>query len=91
MAQLLYLKLDRLVSNKDAIQDAFLSSKRAQGLAKMAHNDLRNKSKICDDLKSNAIKENAKDTSRYTREATKEKDDNELNKIEDRETKKALE
>jgi len=79
------------VSNKDAIRDAFLSLERAQGLAKIAHNDLRNESKICDDLKSNAIKKNAKDTSKYTREAIEEKDDNELDEIENRETKKALE
>ena len=57
----------------------------------MTHNDLRNKSEICDNLKSNAIKKNAKDISKYTRKATKEKDDNELNKIKDKETKKALE
>ena len=57
----------------------------------MTHNDLRNESEICDNLKSNAIKKNAKDISKYTRKATKEKDDNELNKIKDKETKKALE
>ena len=57
----------------------------------MTHNDLRNESEICDDSKLSAIKKNAKDISKYTREATKEKDNNKLDKIEDRETKKALE
>jgi len=57
----------------------------------MTHSDLRNESEMCDDSKSSAIKKNVGDTSRYTREATKEKDDNELDEIEDRETKKALE
>jgi len=56
----------------------------------MTHNDLRNESEICDDSKSSAIKKNAKDTSRYIRKAIKEKDDNELNEIKDREIKKAL-
>jgi len=91
LAQLLYLKLNKLVSNKNAIQDAFLSLKRTQNLTKMTHNDLRNESKICDDLKSNAIKKNARNTSRYTKKVAKEKDDSELNEIKDRETKKALE
>jgi len=91
LAQLLYLKLNRPVSNKDAIRDAFSSLERAQGLAKMAHSDLRNESEVCDDSKSSAVKENAGDTSGYTREAAKEKDDSELDEIEDRETEKALE
>jgi len=38
-----------------------------------------------------AIKENAKDTSKYIREVAKEKDNNKLDKIKDKETKKALE
>jgi len=84
------LRLNTSISNKNAIRDAFLSSKQAQDLAKIIYNNLRNKSKICDDLKSNAIKENTKDTSKYTREATKEKDNNKLDKIKDRKTKKAL-
>jgi len=58
---------------------------------KMTHSDLRNENEICDDSKSSAIKKNAKDTSRYTREAIEEKDDNELNEIKDREIEKALE
>jgi len=91
LAQLLYLKLDKLVSNKNAIQDAFSSSKRTQGSTKMAHNDLRNESEICDDSKSNAIKKNARDISKYTKKVAEEKDDSELDEIEDRETKKALE
>jgi len=57
----------------------------------MTHNDFRNENEMCDDSKSSAIKKNAKDTSRYTREATKEKDDNELDEIKDREIEKALE
>jgi len=57
----------------------------------MTHSDLRNENEICDDSKSSAIKKNAKDTSRYTREAIEEKDDNELNEIKDREIEKALE
>jgi len=57
----------------------------------MTHNDLRNKSEICNDLKSNAIRENARDTTRYKREVAKEKDDNELNEVEDKEIEKALE
>ncbi len=89
MTQLLYLKLNKFISNKDAIQDAFLSLERTQDLTKITYNDFRNESKICDDLKSNAIKKNAKDTSRYTRKATKEKDDSELDEIEDKEIKKA--
>jgi len=91
LAQLLYLKLDRPVSNKDAIRDAFSSPERAQGSAKMAHSDLRNESEVCGDSKSGAVKENAGDTSRYTREAAEEKDDSELDEIEDRETEEALE
>jgi len=42
-------------------------------------------------LKSNAIKKNARDTSRYIKKATKEKNNSELDEIENRETKKALE
>jgi hypothetical protein len=57
----------------------------------MAHSDLRNESEICGDSKSGAAKENAEDTSGYTREATEEKDDSELDEVEDRETEKALE
>jgi hypothetical protein len=45
---------------------------------------------ICDDLKSIVVKENARDSTRYTREVVEKKDDNELDEIEDRETKKAL-
>jgi hypothetical protein len=90
LAQLLYLRLDKPVSNEDAIWDAFLSLEQAQDLAKITYNNLRNKSKICDDLKSSAIKENAEDTSKYTREAVEEKDNSKLDKIEDRETEKAL-
>jgi len=85
------LKLNKSISNKDAIQDAFLSLERTQDLTKMTHNDLRNENEICDNLKSNAIKKNAKDTSRYIRKAIEEKDDNELDEIKDKETKKALE
>lgn len=90
MTQLLYLKLDKFISNKDAIRNAFLSLKRTQDLTKITYNDLRNKSKIYDNLKSNAIKKNAKNTLRYIRKAIKEKDDNELNEIKNKETKKAL-
>lgn len=57
----------------------------------MAHSDLRNESEVCGDSKSGAVKENAGDTSRYTREAAEEKDDSELDEIEDRETEEALE
>jgi len=45
---------------------------------------------ICDDLNSIVVKENARDSTRYTREVVEKKDDNELDEIEDRETKKAL-
>ncbi len=85
------MKLNKSISNKDAIQDAFLSLEQTQDLTKMTHNDLRNKNEICDNLKSNAIKKNAKDTSRYIRKAIEEKDDNELDEIKDKETNKALE
>lgn len=91
MIQLLYLKLNRFVSNKNAIRDAFLSLKQTQDLAKITYSNLRNESKICDNLKSNAIKKNAKDISRYTREAAKKKDNSKLDKIKDRKTKKKLE
>jgi len=85
------LKLNRFVSNKNAIRDAFLSLKQTQDLAKITYSNLRNESKICDNLKSNAIKKNAKDISRYTREAAKKKDNSKLDKIKDRKTKKKLE
>jgi len=85
------LKLNRSVSNKNAIRNAFLFSERAQDSAKITYSNFRNESEICDDLKSNAVRENAEDTSEYTRKAAKEKDDSELNKIENRETKKVLE
>lgn len=91
MTQLLYLKLDRPVSNKDAIRDAFSPPERAQGSAKMAHSDLRNESKVYGDSNSGAVKENAGDTSGYTKEAAEEKDGSELDEIEDRETEVALE
>ncbi len=91
MIQLLYLKLNRFVSNKNAIRDAFLSLKQTQDLAKITYSNLRNESKICDNLKSNAIKKNAKDISRYTREAAKKKDNSKLDKIKDRKTKKKFE
>lgn len=85
------MKLKRFVSNKNTIRDAFLSLERAQDSTKIIYSNLRNESKICDDLKSNAIKKNARDTSRYTKKATKEKNNSELDEIENRETKKALE
>jgi len=91
LIQLLYLKLNRFVSNKNAIRDAFLSLKQTQDLAKITYSNLRNESKICDNLKSNAIKKNAKDISRYTREAAKKKDNSKLDKIKDRKTKKKFE
>lgn len=91
MIQLLYLKLNKFVSNKNAIRDAFLSLKQTQDLAKITYSNLRNESKICDNLKSNAIKKNAKDISRYTREAAKKKDNSKLDKIKDRKIKKILE
>jgi len=85
------LKLNKFVSNKNAIRDAFLSLKQTQDLAKITYSNLRNESKICDNLKSNAIKKNAKDISRYTREAAKKKDNSKLDKIKDRKIKKILE
>ncbi len=91
MAQLLHLKLEKPVSNEDTIRDVFSSPQRAQGSAKMAHSDLRNESEVCDDLKSGPVRENAGDTTGYTREAVEEKDDGELAEIEDRETEEALE
>jgi len=91
LIQLLYLKLNKFVSNKNAIRDAFLSLKQTQDLAKITYSNLRNESKICDNLKSNAIKKNAKDISRYTREAAKKKDNSKLDKIKDRKIKKILE
>jgi len=78
------------VSNKYAIRDAFLSSQRAQDSTKITQSDLRNEKETRDDLKSNAIKRNVENYTRYKREATKEKDNSELDEIEDRETKKAL-
>jgi len=85
------LRLNKLVSNEDAIRDAFLSLEQAQDLAKITYSNFRNKSKICDDSKSSAIKKNAKDTSKYTREAIEKKDNSKLNKIKDRKIEKALE
>ncbi len=41
-------------------------------------------------MKLKIVRENAKDTIKYTKKIAKKKDDNELNKIEDKETKKAL-
>lgn len=91
MAQLLYLKLDRPVSNKDVIRDASSPPERAHGSAKMAHSDLRNESEVCGDSNSGVVKENAGDTSGYTKEAAEEKDGSELDETEDRETEEALE
>jgi len=90
LAQLLHLKLEEPVSNKDIIRNVFSSPQRAQESARMAHSNLRNKSEVCDDPKSGAVRENAGDTTRYTREAAEEKDDSELDEIEDRETEEAL-
>jgi len=42
-------------------------------------------------LKSNVIRENKKDTIKYTRELAKEKDNKKVDEVEDRETKKVLE
>jgi len=83
--------LNRSISNKNTIQDAFLFLEQAQDLAKIAYNNLRNESKIYNDSKSNAIKKNTKDILKYTRKAAKKKDDNKLDEIENRETKKILE
>jgi uncharacterized membrane protein (DUF106 family) len=41
-------------------------------------------------LKLKIVRKNAKDTIKYIRKVAKKKDDNELNKIEDKETEKAL-
>jgi len=84
------LKLNKFVSNKNAIQNAFSFLERAQNLAKIAYNNFQNESKICDDSKSNAIKKNAKNTLRYTKKVVKKKNDSELEKIENKETKKIL-
>lgn len=56
----------------------------------MTYNNLRNKSKICNNLKSNAIKKNAKNTTKYKRKIAKKKDNNELNEVKDKKIKKAL-
>jgi len=79
------------VSNKNTIRNAFLSLQQAQDLTKIAYNNLRNKSKICNNLKSNAIRENTEDTTKYKREAANEKDDNQSNEVENREIEKILE
>ncbi len=42
-------------------------------------------------MKSNVIRENKKDTIKYTRELAKEKDNKKVDEVEDRETKKVLE
>lgn len=68
--------------------NVFSPPQQAQGSAEI-HNDLRNESEVGDDLESGPIRENA-DTTIYTREAVEEKDDSELNEIEDRETGNAL-
>ena len=90
MAQLLQLELEKPVSNEDAIQEVFSSSQQAQGSAKMAHSDLRNESEVSDELKSGPVRENAGNITGYTSEAVEEKDDSELDEIEDRETEEAL-
>ena len=56
----------------------------------MAHSDLQNEREVCDDLKSVAVGENVGDSTGYTMELAEEKDDNELDEIEDKETEKAL-
>lgn len=90
MAQLLYLKLEKPISDKDAIRDVFLSLQQAQGLAKIAYSNLRNKSKVYNILKLGPVKENAEDFTGYTREAVEEKNSSELDKIKDKKTKEAL-
>lgn len=59
-------------------------------LERPGSNEDANERGVCDDLKSVTVRENAGDSTGYTREPAEEKDDNELDEIEDRETEEAL-
>ena len=90
MAQLLHLKMERTVRNEDAIRDAFSFPQRAQGSAKVARSDPRSEREVRNDLKSDAVRKNEGDITGYRREAAEEKDDGEVDDVEDSETEEAL-
>lgn len=57
----------------------------------MTYSDIRKEREVSDDLKSGVISENEGDTMGYARELAEQKDDSEVDEIEDRETEEALE
>ena len=72
------------------IQDAFSFSQLAQNSVRAVQSDARNESEIRDGLNSEAAKEDEEDTAGYRNEAAEEKDDSEVENIEDKEADKAL-
>ena len=75
LSQLLPLRLERPVRNENATRDASLFPQQIQGLAKVTYSDPRSEREVRDDLK---------------RDAAEEKDESEVDDIEDRETEEAL-
>lgn len=90
LAQLLQLSVESPVRNEAAIRDASSLPQRAQGSATVAQSDPRIERVVRDDLTSDAARIHEGDTTGHRREAAEEKDDNEVDDVEDRETEEAL-
>jgi len=86
----LRLQVKRSVRNEGVIQDAFSFSQLAQNSVRVVQSDARNEREIRDGLNSKAAKKDEEDTTEYRNEAAEEKDDSEVENIEDKEADKAL-
>ena len=90
LAQLLHLKVERPVRNENVIRDASSISQQAQGSAKVAQSDSRSVRDVRDNPEPDAVRNIEGDVTGQRREAAEEKNDSEVDDIEDRETDKAL-
>ncbi len=82
--------MKRSVRNESVIQDVFSFSQLAQNSVRVVQSDAQNESKIQDNLNSKAAKKDEEDTAEYRNEAAEEKDDSEVENIENKEADKAL-
>ncbi len=82
--------MKRSVKNESVIQNVFSFSQLAQNSVRVVQSDAQNESEIRDNLNSKAAKKDEKDTAEYRNEAAEEKDDSEVENIEDKEADKAL-
>lgn len=82
--------MKRSVRNESTIQDVFSFSQRAQNSIRVAQSDAQNKREIRNNLNSKAAMKDERDTTEYRKKAAEEKDDSEVNDIEDKEAEKAL-